>query len=610
MQGVGGERRYGSNDRVRPGIILVAWILASGIAIETASSAEAHATFVASEPDPNAILSSTPSSVQVTLSEAVQPGSVSIFVSNGTGVRFDTGPTVLNASALPTLSVALRPMGPGIYTVTWRAISADDGHFDAGSFNFAVTNPDGSLPGAFPLSGPTSEGSPVSPLEIALRFFAFFGLASVLGGVAFATLIWIPVLQPPGRALPEESGSAFTDGLRSLLTWSRLGALMFTVAVAGWWTLSAFSADGTGLSGVALSPFIISLSSRIVLGLAVFSTLSVTIARPNALNRPGTARATLGAIGGLAVAALGAGSIGTHATAALGAPGGIADAIHVLGASLWVGGLLAFVRVRPWLRSDPVIPHAENLLRRFSRLAFLSVGAVLGAGIVLGVFLVGSWEALIGTGYGSTVLAKVLLFAPMAALGAYNRYLLVPRPEKAERAVPLDEGEVLRNLPTRPASASSQIPLSAFERNVRAEAGLGAVILIVAGLLGALPPASSPSSAGPTVGIFTRQAVNGSLLVELSVFPFPTVPGRYVFDIQVWYETNHTGFIGQKNGTLNLTLLGTGTIVAVPFIWSGANHYFADTSVMDQTGTWQIDLPLASPGGSLAHFTFYVQLHG
>src|SRR5207249_6387703 len=64
---------------------------------------------------------------------------------------------------------------------------------------------------------------------------------------------------------------------------------------------------------------------------------------------------------------------------------------------------------------------------RFSRMAAYCVGLVLLGGLVLALLLVGSVDALFRFGYGWVVLAKVALFAPMVAFGAYNRYRLVPR---------------------------------------------------------------------------------------------------------------------------------------------------------------------------------------
>lgn len=570
-------------------------------------SGAAHAEFVSSSPSPDDVLSRPPTEVRVTVSESVQAGSASIFVSNATGSRFDVGPTSLNVSDLPTFSVELSPLGPAIYTVTWRAISADDGHLTVGSFYFGLTNPDGSLPGPLPGVGTTAETGPVSQVEIAFRFLAFFGLAGALGAIAFAAVIWAPVLSPSGKALPPERSRAFEAGLRALASWGRLGTLLFTAGIVGWWAAAASTQD---FSSILVSPFQVSLASRVILGLLLAVSLSVFLSRSRSSIFLSAWRSMLTAASALGIAAVAAGSMGTHASAIVAwrPVGALADAIHVLGASLWVGGLLAFVRVRSWLHSEAVRPYADKLIQRFARFAFLSVGLILLGGVMLSLILVGSWEAFVGTGYGVVILAKASLFVPMIALGAYNRYRL-----RASLQGPGPASEALghaEQLPIAPRTGDDRAGgHSVLERNVRVEAVLGGIVLLLAGILATLSPATAPSGAVPPSGIFTREATNGSLLVEFSVFPYPTVLGRYVFDIQVWYAANRTEYIRPQNGTANISLVGGGqSPEAVPFIWSGVNHFFVDTTAMDRPGTWRIDLPLITPNGSVAQFTFYIPL--
>ncbi len=582
-------------DRMRMRSALTLGLAALIIGILMSGNAAAHAEFVSSDPAPSAILSSAPSLVRITVSEAVQPSSPSIFVANVTGVRFDEGPTSLNESAIPSFSVALRAAGSGIYTVTWRAISADDGHFSAGSFYFVVTNPDGSLPGSLPGSTPVLPEVAGSPVEVAIRFASFAGLAAALGAAISAGLIWTPAIVRSRMVPPVDIGNAYAEGARRLLVLGLLGSTAFTGAIAAWWFAVGDSA------GLLESTFLASLLARLVFGVFLVADFSLLTLRSRTGHFPRPMQTTLWVAIVLGAGAVGAGSIATHGAAAQGwrPLGGIADAAHTLGASMWVGGLMAFVRLRPWLRSEREHPYSLTVLRRLSRFALVSIVMVLGAGIVLGLALVGSWEALVGSEYGWAVLGKISLSAPMLALGAYNRYRLASPPDDAQTTwfsvLAANDGE--RDLVPR------------IARNVRVEASLGVVILVLAGFLGATSPPSSPSFATPSSGTFTRQATNASLLVELSVFPYPTVPGRYVFDIQVWYAANRTPYIRPQNGTVNLTLLEGGQIsVEAPFTWSGINHFFVDTTAMYRPGTWRIDLPLTAPDGTEAHFLFYVQL--
>src|SRR5439155_27281363 len=173
--------------------------------------------------------------------------------------------------------------------------------------------------------------------------------------------------------------------------------------------------------GLVASPFLAATAARLGFGLALLVTLWFASRRPASTLSASRPIELLVAVT-LGVAAIVAGSAGTHAAAApWGLAGPIADAIHLTGVSLWVGGLLALFRLRPWLREKELEPVAKEVFAGFSELAGWAVALVLGAGVVLSLILIGTWDALLGTPYGWIVLAKISLFAPMVALGAWNR---------------------------------------------------------------------------------------------------------------------------------------------------------------------------------------------
>jgi len=94
----------------------------------------------------------------------------------------------------------------------------------------------------------------------------------------------------------------------------------------------------------------------------------------------------------------------------------VSIAVHAGGAALWVGGLIALVAL--------VAPHRELLdaaLPPFSTLAGVCLGAVTVSGAINALVRVESWSALVTTGYGWLVLAKVAAVAAIAALGGLTR---------------------------------------------------------------------------------------------------------------------------------------------------------------------------------------------
>ena len=106
-------------------------------------------------------------------------------------------------------------------------------------------------------------------------------------------------------------------------------------------------------------------------------------------------------------------------------------------------------------------------------LGVASVGTLLATGIVNSWMLVGSVSALIETVYGRWLLAKIALFFVMLVIAAVNRQRLTPQ------------------LMDRTNAAVSRTALRRIRYNSLIEATVGAVVIIIVGFLGTIPPASA-----------------------------------------------------------------------------------------------------------------------
>jgi len=100
----------------------------------------------------------------------------------------------------------------------------------------------------------------------------------------------------------------------------------------------------------------------------------------------------------------------------------LAVAIHAGAAALWVGGLGALLVLLA--RSRALLDAA---LPRFSRLAVVCMVAVGLTGVLSATLRVGSWNALVTTGYGWLVVAKFALLLLLAGLGGLTRRRLQAR---------------------------------------------------------------------------------------------------------------------------------------------------------------------------------------
>lgn len=133
----------------------------------------------------------------------------------------------------------------------------------------------------------------------------------------------------------------------------------------------------------------------------------------------------------LGAGALGALSLAGHAVAVEPdtARAVAVDALHLLAAGVWVGGLLPLAALlRAASRDDgaDARPYAVVAARRFSRLALASALALALSGAVNAVLQVGSVPSLVGTPYGRLLLVKLAILVPILGLGAANRTRLVP----------------------------------------------------------------------------------------------------------------------------------------------------------------------------------------
>jgi copper resistance protein D len=148
------------------------------------------------------------------------------------------------------------------------------------------------------------------------------------------------------------------------------------------------------------------------------------------------------------------------------------DAVHLLAAGAWLGGLLPLGMVVASCRTKQLSnDHAVFVLSRFSGMAYVAVAALVASGAINGFFLIGSWSALVGTSYGELLLSKLGLFGVMLCLAASNRFWLVPALAKARTA------------------GGSDLVLTQLGRHILAEQVLGILVVGIVSLLGTLSPA-------------------------------------------------------------------------------------------------------------------------
>ncbi len=105
----------------------------------------------------------------------------------------------------------------------------------------------------------------------------------------------------------------------------------------------------------------------------------------------------------------------------------VADLVHVIGGSIWLGGLVCLVALSRSARpcSDP--NEFAALVLRFSVTAAAALGAAGLAGLILTVTVLDTFSDLWATAWGRLLIAKVLVVGLAIVTGAYNHWVLVPK---------------------------------------------------------------------------------------------------------------------------------------------------------------------------------------
>jgi putative copper export protein/mono/diheme cytochrome c family protein len=318
----------------------------------------------------------------------------------------------------------------------------------------------------------------IDPLVVA-RAVHFASTAAFTGLFLFLFLVGEPGLRT-SRAAPGTLRRRFLA-----VGWISLALALASGAI--WFLLLAFDLAGRSWDAVfshaipwtLLTETQFGNAALVRLGLAALLSISLLRFRPQVGWRSrwdGLAASLLAAclIASLAWAG--------HGGAGSGAPGGFqlaADALHLVAAAGWVGGLPPLLLLLAFGRrthDEPSLAMAADAAWRFSQFGLISVCALLATGIANTYFLVGSVAGLVGTDYGRLLLGKVALFAVMVALAASNR---------------------LRELPRLVSSGLPRAVLGRIERNGLVELGLGLVILVIVGALGTMPPAAHARASWP-----------------------------------------------------------------------------------------------------------------
>ena len=96
--------------------------------------------------------------------------------------------------------------------------------------------------------------------------------------------------------------------------------------------------------------------------------------------------------------------------------------VHLIGIAFWLGCLLPFRHICQSAEKQ----NLHLIAHRFGLFAMVYVGALVLAGSVFSLILLGGLLPLISTAYGNVLLTKFAVVSLMLMLGALNKFRLVP----------------------------------------------------------------------------------------------------------------------------------------------------------------------------------------
>ncbi len=415
-------------------VALLALLVAPALPGAAGGRVLAHAQLVASSPGAGEQLAATPTELRLVFSEPLEAQATSLDLAGPDGTLLvDHGGTIdpTDPFALVLGPPDLPALADGVYAVTWRTLSAADGHTADGTFAFAV----GAV-ATLPVADGGMTHTQPAPLDVIGRWLTYLGLLAALGiAIGFRVVVRAPMPRSMARVV----------GIGLIVA----GSASLVLAVAN--GLEAGSAGdyllGTRNGALQLARAVVALVGGALLVLA-----------------PGFAPRLVAAVTGVAGIVLLA--LAGHAAGLPGPVAVLVQVVHVGAAGVWAGGvvlLLATLARRRLVVATGPAPSMRTLVPRFSALALVSIGL---AGVT-GVFTAWSQTGVLldpATEYGRTLLLKSTLAVAAVALGALNY---------------LDGGRMRRWL-------------DGMRSRLGVESALIAAVLLMTGALAATPPIEVP----------------------------------------------------------------------------------------------------------------------
>jgi copper transport protein len=598
-----------------------------GTVLLPASPVGAHASVSSTNPVDGSVVEELPEYVEIVFNEKVTVADGSVRLIDATGAETVLVERSNDAQGVGALVRWNLPENPpnGWYAIAWRAVS-EDGHGISGAFTFFYGDPDDAAAAtrAEKVDDPTAKFITFSHL---LRAGTY---VSVLLAVGLLAALW--AVSGPLTTLAD---AGVANGLRRGGTvFAILGLVLTPLTLLN----NALLLNGGSWSSISIIMQIVLQSSAGAALLVRMSALFGLCTAVLLLVEKGTriVGVIIGmlATGGLALSF----AMGGHvAVVPWRITGSVGEVLHLVAASVWLGGIpgVAWVLLR---RRNLPLGAVSELVDRFSKLATVSVVSVFVGGTLLATAMFTSPGEIVTTRYGVTLLVKFLLVAIVAGIGAYNHFVLVPG-LRAQVVVPdekvpdekvTDDTQDVSADGTRGTTggeAGAGQPRRHLTRSLLAETGMLALIIVATA---ALTAEAAPAAGGNHFAGGGHSHLGGGesdLGLSLALDDFePTIlrsplgtgeavlevlPGRAGsandFTLTVTDAAGESRDLSAVTGAFSLARLGIGPLERA-FAAAPDRSWFLETRDLGVEGTWSVEFLVSFPDGSVDSVTFDVAI--
>jgi copper transport protein len=573
---------------------------------------------------PNSLLEkseSFPSSISILFSERPEPKISHIHVTNSEGERMDNNDFKITGEndRRGTVTVDKDRIRDGIYSISWNTLSLDDGHVAKGTSVVGVGVgsylPAGTVPKTV-----TDNNIVYSPAMAIVKIPIVVGEVYVLGFVFSQLFIWKDIPKQELRNIIHSLlRRRFTNSIIAISIVMVIAATLIPVFQST--TISETQSDY--FKNLALLYFettngiawLIRIISCVIIAFAAYYYgRAVT----NELNRSIYTRsrnkATILLYILLAAVSIfiATNSFTSHSSslATWSQLGIIADFVHSVVVSIWIGGLMYIL----YLLLPNVITISNNIsgkvqqfiaqpisilmliLSRFSVVSTICLGVVGITGLFLAWLHIQNMDELLLSDYGRTLIIKLSLILPVVILGGYHQFWI-------SRKLKLIYFERLNNVNDSSNTSSIQ-RFSSLKTSVKIECILALGVLCVASFLTVTsPPTASqnnevvqlnPNGAMSSAAQdeLVRTLETQGIPIRLVISPFVT--GFNNFTVNILGGNENIGQLSNASIEFRKSDLSLGPIFA-NLAKNNDTSYSVNGGYLSQPGLWDAKVTVKRP---------------